>query len=88
MTTISLELPDSLLEYYNQNVQEIIKEAKQAFIISEYQKGHLSLRQSANELNLSYRNFLELLWSRKISIDALNENELEEQCNDLMELLK
>lgn len=44
MTTISLELPDSLLDSYNQNIQTIINEAKQAFIIAEYQKGHLSLR--------------------------------------------
>ena len=39
-------------------------------------------------LSLSYRNFLELLWSRGISIDALNEDELEEQYNDVLELLK
>ena len=88
MTIISLELPDSLLDSYNQNIQEIINEAIQVFIIYEYQKGHLSLRQSADALGLSYRNFLELLWSRGISIDALNEDELEEQYNDVLELLK
>jgi predicted HTH domain antitoxin len=72
MTIISLELPDSLLDSYNQNIQTIINEAKQVFIISEYQKGHLSLQQSADALNLSYPHFLELLWSRGISMDALN----------------
>ena len=88
MTTVNLSLPDNILESYNQNLQAMIKEIKQVFIISEYQKGHLSLKQSANALDLSYRQFLELLSNRGIAIDALNENELNEQYNDLFELLK
>lgn len=88
MTTINLSFPDSIFDSYNQNLQAIIKEVKQVFIISEYQKGHLSLKQSANALDLSYRSFLELLSSRGVVIDALNEKESEEQYNDLFELLK
>lgn len=88
MTTINLSFPDSILDSYNQNLQDIIKEVKQVFIISEYQKGHLSLKQSANALDLSYRSFLELLSSRGVAIDALSEKESEEQYNDLLELLK
>jgi predicted HTH domain antitoxin len=88
MTTVHLSLPDNILESYNQNLQAMIKEIKQVFIISEYQKGHLSLKQSANTLDLSYRQFLELLSTRGIAIDALSENESEEQYNDLFELLK
>jgi predicted HTH domain antitoxin len=88
VTTINLSFPDSILDSYNQNLQTIIKEIKQVFIISEYQKGHLSLKQSANALDLPYRSFLELLSSRGVAIDALNEKESEEQYNDLFELLK
>jgi len=88
MTTINLSLPDNLLDSYNQNLQAIIKEIKQVFIISEYQKGHLSLKQSANALELSYRSFLELLSSRGVAIDALSKEESEAQYNDLLELLK
>lgn len=88
MTTINLSFPDSILDSYNQNLQDIIKEVKQVFIISEYQKGHLSLKQSANALDLSYRGFLELLSNRGVAIDALSEKESEEQYNDLFELLK
>jgi len=68
MTTINLSLTDNLLDSYNQNLQAIIKEIKQVFIISEYQKGHLSLKQSANALELSYRSFLELLSSRALQL--------------------
>ncbi len=88
MTTINLSLTDNLLDSYNQNLQAIIKEIKQVFIISEYQKGHLSLKQSANALELSYRSFLELLSSRGVAIDALSKEESEAQYNDLLELLK
>jgi predicted HTH domain antitoxin len=72
MTTINLSFPDNILDSHNQNLQAIIKEIKQVFIISEYQKGHLSLKQSANALELSYRSFLELLSSRGVAIDALS----------------
>lgn len=88
MTTINLSFPDNILDSYNQNLQTIIQEIKQVFIISEYQKGHLSLKQSANALELSYRSFLELLSSRGVAIDALSKKESEAQYNDLLELLK
>ncbi len=88
MTTINLSFPDNILDSYNQNLQAIIQEIKQVFIISEYQKGHLSLKQSANALELSYRSFLELLSSRGVAIDALSKKESEAQYNDLLELLK
>jgi len=87
MTTISFDLPDIVLESYQQNIPNLIQDIKQSFIIWEYTNGKLSLRQSADALNLSYREFLELLWSRGISIDALNEQELNEQYIDLIPLV-
>ena len=88
MTTINLDLPDMVLESYHQNLPAITREVKQAFIIWEYMSGHLSLKQSAEILEISYRNLLELLWNRGITVDALNDDELEKQCNDLLGLLK
>jgi predicted HTH domain antitoxin len=88
MTTINLDLPDTILESYQQNLPSLSHDIKQAFIIWEYLSGHLSLKQSADVLDLSYRSLVELLWSRGIAVDGLNENELEIQCNDLLGLLK
>jgi predicted HTH domain antitoxin len=88
MTTINLDLPDTILESYQQNLPSLSHDIKQAFIIWEYLSGHLSLKQSAEVLELSYRGFVELLCNRSIAIDALNEHELETQCNNLRELLK
>lgn len=88
MTTITLEIPDSLLESHQQNISQITQEVNQGFIIWEYLNGHLSLKQSADTLKLSYRAFLDLLLSRGIACDALNNDELEQQYADLDELLK
>lgn len=88
MISVNLELPDAVLASYNQNLQSLNAEVKQAVIVWEYLNGHLSLKQSAEALNLSYRALLELLWNRGIAVDALNQQELEQQCNDLFELLK
>ncbi len=44
MTTISLDLPDMVLESYQQNLPTITHEIKQAFIIWEYLNGHISLK--------------------------------------------
>ncbi len=88
MTTISFDLPDIVLESYQQNIPNLIQDIKQSFIIWEYTNGKLSLKQSADALNISYREFVELLWSRGISIDALNQNELEEQFSHLKDILE
>lgn len=87
MTSIQLEIPDSILESYQQNLTSITEEVKQGFIIWEYLNGHLTIKQSADMLKLSYRAFIELLSSRGISIDALNDQELNEQCDTLGKLL-
>ena len=87
MTSIQLEIPDSILESYHQNLISITEEVKQGFIIWEYLNGHLTIKQSADMLKLSYRAFIELLSSRGIAIDALNDQELSEQCDTLDKLL-
>jgi predicted HTH domain antitoxin len=88
MTSITLEIPETVLESHQQNLTHITNEAKQGFIIWEYLNGHLSIKQSADMLKLSYRNFIDLLLSRGVSIDALSNDELNKQCADLDALLK
>ena len=45
MATINLDLPDMVLESYQQNLPAIMREVKQAFIIWEYMSGHLCLKK-------------------------------------------
>ena len=53
MTTITLEVPDSLAEYRNETVRFIAAKL--------YESGKLSLGQAANMVGLSKRTFAELL---------------------------
>ncbi len=79
MKTITLELPDVILESYERDTEALKKEMHRGFIIWEYLNGHLSLEECGEILGIGYRGFLELLWNNGIPVDALNDPELEEQ---------
>lgn len=79
MSAITLEIPEIILESYQQNINIVKDEAQRGMVIWEYLNGHLSLRECAQILHISYRGFLELLWNKGIAIDGLNESELDQQ---------
>jgi len=54
----------------------------------EYLNGHLSIQECGEILNIGYRGFLELLWSKGIPIDGLNEDELTLQVSQLRKMIK
>jgi len=83
MQTITLELPDVISECYRQDMKIIKEEMKRGIVIWEYVNGHLSLGECGELLKTGYRGFLELLWSRGIPVDALNETELAGQVSQL-----
>ena len=60
MTTITLQVPDSLGEYQNDTVRFIAAKL--------YESGKLSLGQAADMVNLSKRTFAELLSDYGVSI--------------------
>ncbi len=88
MKTITLELPDAILESYEDNMDVLKKEMSRGFVIWEYLNGHLSLTECANILGIGYRGFLELLWSSGIPVDGLTEAELEEQVSFLRSVIE
>lgn len=87
MQTVNIEIPDAVWESHQHNKQAVQTEVQQAFIIWEYLNGHLSLRESSELLHISYRHFLDLLWSKGIPIDGLNNNELRTQAEALEQQL-
>jgi predicted HTH domain antitoxin len=87
MSAVTVEIPDIIFESYQQNSENIKDGIQRGLVIWEYLNGHLSLRECAEILNISYREFLELLWSRGISLDGLNESELEQQMSSLRNIL-
>ena len=86
METISVKIPDIILESHQNNLEFVKKDLQQGFMIWEYLNGHLSLDECGNLLNIGYRGFLELLWSKGIPIDGLNEKELQQQISNIQKL--
>lgn len=47
-------------------------------VISEFQKGHLTIRESAKLIGLTYEDFVELLGEQKLSFINASQEELEQ----------
>jgi predicted HTH domain antitoxin len=87
MTSIAIQIPDSILESHHHNLDAVKHEAQQGVVIWEYLNGHVSLREAGTLLGIGYRGFLELLWGKGIPVDALDEGEIQEQMTQVNELL-
>jgi predicted HTH domain antitoxin len=79
MSTITIPIPDVILESHQQNLEHIRKDVQIGLVIWEYLNGRLSLRECGTILKIGHRGFLELLWNKGIPIDGLSEDELEQQ---------
>ena len=67
MQTITLEMPEEILENY-QTVESLKQVIFENIVATEYQQGHISIRQGANMLGLTYEDFMvNFLGNRKIS---------------------
>lgn len=85
MQSITLNIPDALLD--SRNLNTLTQDAWLGFVIWECVNGHLSLSESAKILNLPYRQFIDILWAKGISIDGLDEKALDAQVAQLRKLL-
>lgn len=83
MQTVSVEVPDAVWESHQRDMQALKTDIQQGFVIWEYLNGRLGLRECSDLLRMSYRNFLELLWSKGIPIDGLSEDEVRIQADAL-----
>jgi len=88
MQTITLEVPDLILESYRHDMEAVKEEVQRGIVIWEYLNGHLTLSECGDILKIGYRGFLELLWSKGIPIDGLDDEEVEEQVNHLRNIIK
>ena len=83
MTTVAIQIPDSIIESHHHNLDIVKREAQQGVVIWEYLNGHVSLEECGEILGIGYRGFLELLWGKGIPIDALSEDELQQQISQI-----
>jgi predicted HTH domain antitoxin len=88
ISAISLPIPDIIWEAHQQQTESIKEVLKIGLVTWEYLNGHLSIQECGDILNIGYRGFLELLWSKGIPIDGLNEDELAQQVSQLRKLIE
>ena len=80
MPVMKMHIPETIARLHQQEKDESLQDSlKHGLVIWEYINGRLSLRECGEILSTGYRGFLELLWSKGLPIDALNEMELEQQ---------
>lgn len=76
-TTILLEIPPTIAAM-SDNLNELKRRLYEDIIIAEFQKGNLSIRESAKLLGLTYEGFLEWLGRQKLSFITASQEELTE----------
>lgn len=79
--TITLEIPATIVEMSN-NLTELKRRLYEDIIIAEFQKGNLSIRESAALLDLTYEGFLEWLGRQKLSFITASREELNESYHE------
>lgn len=77
MATISIEIPDDLLDEF-ENIEQIQRTVYEDFIIEQRQKGNISLGRAAELLGISYNEFFDLLGKKGLSYINASEDELDE----------
>lgn len=87
MSVVSVLVPDIILEAHQQKLSSIRETLQVGMVTWEYLNGNLSLQECGDILNIGYRGFLELLWSKGIPIDGLNETELAQQISQLRTIM-
>ncbi len=87
MTTISIQIPDDILENFN-NVEEIEKTVYEDFVIEQRQNGNISLGRAAELLGIKYTDFFDLLGEKGLSYINASSVELDESHQNFKKALR
>lgn len=82
MSTISIELPDSVYSSLRKDPNDFIKEMRLAAAVKWYEMGMISQERAAEIAGITRSEFLTELARFKIDFIQLEENELEEELRD------
>ena len=75
MTTISIQIPDDILDNFN-NIEEIERAVYEDFVIEQRQNGNISLGRAAELLGISYSDFFDLLGKKGLSYINASSDEI------------
>ncbi len=78
--TIAIEIPDVIAQNYK-SPDELQQDLYADIIVRAFQKGFLTIRESAKLLEMTYEDFVEWLGEGKISFISASEDELNESYN-------
>ena len=87
MTTISIQIPDDILDNF-ENIEEIQRAVYEDFVIEQRQNGNISLGRAAELLGIKYTEFFDLLGQKGLSYINASTDELDESHKKFKELLK
>lgn len=73
---VTLEIPDDIVENYSSD-DELKRSLLESVVLNEFQKGLLSIGQSAELLGLTYEGFIELLGEHRLPFITATGEELE-----------
>ena len=80
MQAITISIPETLSARYV-NTTSLQTLMLNNFVIAEYQKGSLSIRDSSEILNLSYSEFIDMLGSYHLSFINADKQEIKANFN-------
>ncbi len=78
---ITIDVPDAIAERYP-TWDDLRHSIYESMVISEFQKGFLTMRESAQLLGLTYEEFIDWLGERKLTFINATPQELEESYHD------
>jgi predicted HTH domain antitoxin len=77
MTTVTVEIPEELLDHFD-SLDEVRRTVYEDFIIEQRQKGNISLGRAAELLGVTYTEFFDLLSQKGLSFINAAKNELDQ----------
>jgi predicted HTH domain antitoxin len=87
MATISIEIPDEILESFKDE-DEIRKTIYEDFVIEQRQNGNISLGKAAELLGITYSEFFNLVGNKGLSYINASKGELEESYNQFEKMME
>jgi len=75
MQTITISIPQTLSDRYL-DINYLQKLMLQNFVIAEYQRGNLSIRDASTILEISYNEFMDLLGKYHLSFINADKSEI------------
>jgi predicted HTH domain antitoxin len=87
MTTISIQIPDDILDNF-ENIEAIEKAVYEDFVIEQRQNGNISLGRAAKLLGIKYSDFFDLLGKKGLSYINASVDELDESHRNFKEVLR